>query len=162
MLPTRRLATRGGVLVFFCAACAGPTRAPPPAQVTTPRLDADDGDRIDVNDLCPLQDGCASVHPAESGEDGCPRPGAIPTAVGCPTDTRRLTQIARDMGARPSLTRLRIASSVPGCAQAVRDGLERAGVTAARLEIRAAPASRETRWAYFEIAAWDGVTCAPR
>jgi hypothetical protein len=155
--------------VLAAIACGAPSRPAPVAKpaptgrVAAPAADC--GDRIDPNDACPLLDGCARDSHRDAGtdeDDGCPGAGGIPFASTCHEEDRRFAAFAAEIARRPSLTTLRIVSSVTGCAQRVRDGLERAGVAAARLEAvtRGAPDPCDD-WVRFEIAAWDGRRCEP-
>jgi hypothetical protein len=130
-----------------------------------PAGDTDCGDIPDVNDVCPLVDGCPgakSEGSASEDTDGCPGASGIPYAINCPGDERRFAAIADEIRRRPKLTMLRIESSVPGCADAVRDGLARAGVPPKTIESTTRDGNAHCApWAGFQIAAWDGSRCAP-
>jgi hypothetical protein len=82
--------------------------------------------------------------------------------VHCGADAGRFAAIANEIRRRPKLSALRVVSSVPGCASAVRDGLVRAGATTPIEPVTAHGDSRCTQWARFEIAAWDARKCGPQ
>lgn len=131
-----------------------------------PAVVADDcGDMVDPGvDGCPLLEGCPSkqTQSTDTGNDGCPGHGGVPAATACDSDARRFTEVAASLQQMPKLTTLRITSSVPGCAHAIRDGLVRAGFANDRLETFTPPDHDHCdRWGYFSIVAWDGARCAP-
>jgi hypothetical protein len=161
------LEARAAVLALVVAgvACGPPRPAIAPTNgAASPAADeAGCGDVVDPLDACAVHDGCPGSPHADSGqtgEDGCPEPGGIPVGMACHGDEQHLRAIAREIRSRPRLTRLTIASSVPGCAGAVRIGLEREGVAHETLEAvtRGAP-DPCAPWVYFEIAGWDGRRC---
>ena len=153
-----------GALVVVGLACA-PRPAPSTARNVAPvgarPPDSDaEGCIPDLNDACPLVDGCPGRDngPAARDDDGCPGPGGVPFAADCRSDERRLLEIAAEIQKRPQLTTLKITSHVARCAETVRAGLERAGVARGRIETAPRTGGADS-WAYFEIAAWGGERC---
>ncbi len=148
-----------GLLTLIASAC-GPTK---PALVAT--ADEDCGDMVDPADACPLVEGCPNApkpKAVDTDDDGCPGHGGIPFATACNSDAQRFAQIAAALQQVPKLTTLRITSSVTGCADVIRAGLEHAGVPHDRLETFTRPTHSVThcdRWGYFSIVAWGGGRC---
>jgi hypothetical protein len=147
-------------ITVLTVACGVTSR---PALPTTPEEDC--GDMVDPTDACPLLDGCPNSHTSPStdtDDDGCPGHGGIPFAAACNSDGGRFMEIAAALRQKPKLTTLRITSSVTGCADGLRSGLERAGIAHDRLETFTRPTHSATpcdRWGYFSVVAWDGGRC---
>jgi hypothetical protein len=150
-------------LVIACvtAACGATSK---PALVAT--ADEDCGDMVDpATDACPLVESCpngSSGPPTDTDNDGCPGHGGVPAAAACNSDARRFGAIAAALKQAPKLTTLLITSSVTGCADALRAGLEREGIAHDRLETFTPARHSAThcdRWGYFSVAAWDGGRC---
>ena len=167
----RVMASRfGEALAFALAAleCGAPSR---PAADVTPHasdlrkpgsVDAECGDIPDPSDACPLLDGCpgSGTETGHEGDDGCPGPGGIPSATDCVADESRVAEIARQIRMRPGLTSLRIVSSVPGCSELLRRGIERSGVgSGALVAVTRGVEDPCARWAHFEVASWEGRAC---
>jgi len=160
----------GGALAFTLAAlaCGAPSR---PAANVTPHasdlrkpgsVDAECGDIPDPSDACPLLDSCpgSGSDAGHEGDDGCPGPAGIPSATDCLADESRVAEIARQIRMRPGLTSLRIVSSVPGCSELLRQGIERSGVgTVALVAVTRGVEDPCARWAQFEVASWEGRAC---
>jgi hypothetical protein len=151
----------GLTLVLLTIACGVTSK---PALVAT--ADDDCGDMVDPADACPLVEGCPNNQQArkaaDTDDDGCPGNGGVPFATACNSEPRRFAQIAAALQQAPRLTTLRITSSVTGCADALRSGLERAGIPHERLETFTRPKHSAThcdRWGYFSVGAWDGGRC---
>jgi hypothetical protein len=167
----RVMASRfGGALAFTIAAlaCRAPSRpaadaTPHPSDLRKPgSVDANCGDIPDPSDACPLLDGCpgSGTDAGHEGDDGCPGPGGIPSATDCLADESRISEIARQIRKRPGLTSLRIASSVPGCSELLRRGIERSGVgNVALVAVTRGVQDPCARWAHFEVASWEGRAC---
>ncbi len=149
-------------IAFVTVACGATSK---PALVATSEEDC--GDMVDPADACPLVESCPNIPtgPAtDTDNDGCPGHGGVPAATACNSDERRFTEIAAALKQVPKLTALRITSSVTGCADVLRGGLERAGIAHDRLETFTPARHSAThcdRWGYFSVVAWDGGRCNP-